>query len=194
MQIAQTLSQETSDDQLATLLKNGETRAIDILIKRHRLFVTRIASRFLFSHEDTREVVQDTFIRVWKNIRKYDNRNRFTTWLYAITFNLCLDRMKSVKKRRQMFYSENEWQSTEFQPVYDDPAGDVDKELIERAIQTIARELGERQRIVFILRDIHDMPVNKVCQITGFDPVKVKTNLYYARKYIREKLVEGGYI
>jgi len=194
LQIAQTLSQDASDDQLATILKDGETRAIGILIERHRLFVTRIAARFLLSDEDTREVVQDTFIRVWKNIRKYDNRNRFTTWLYAITFNLCLDRIKSVKRRHQMFHSENEWQLTDLQPVYHDPAGDVDKELISGAIWTIARELGETQRMVFILRDIHDIPVNEVCQITGFDPVKVKTNLYYARKYIREKLAEGGYI
>lgn len=92
-----------------------------------------------------------------------------------------------------MFYSENEWQP-DLQPVYDDPAGDVDNKLIISTIRTIARELGETQRMVFILRDIHDIPVNDVCKVSGFDPVKVKTNLYYARKHIREKLKEGGYI
>ena len=165
-----------------------------ILIERHRHFVTGIASRFLLSQEDTREVVQDTFIRIWKHTGDYDNRSRFTTWLYTITFNICLDRIKAIKRRRELFCPANEGQLADLLAAYGDQARDLDREIIAGAVRNIAGGMAETQRIVFVLRDIHDMTVEEVCRITGFDTTKVKTNLYHARKYMREKLLEGGYL
>jgi RNA polymerase sigma-70 factor (ECF subfamily) len=50
------------------------------------------------------------------------------------------------------------------------------------------------QQLIFILRDLQDLPVEEVCRITGFKPDKVKANLFHARKFMREKLIQGGYL
>jgi RNA polymerase sigma-70 factor, ECF subfamily len=192
--ITQTGSRDTGDDKLVALVKQGDTGAIGILIERYRIYVTRTASRFLLSDEDIREVVQDTFIRVWKNIGDFDSRSRFTTWLHVITFNLCLDKLKAIRRRRKIFHSGNVGNTLDIQAEYFDPSRDADMEVIAGAIKSIAGELGDVQRLVFILRDLQDLPVSEVCSITGFDAVKVKTNLYHARKYLREKLWKGGYL
>jgi RNA polymerase sigma-70 factor (ECF subfamily) len=61
-------------------------------------------------------------------------------------------------------------------------------------IRKLAGQLSRVQKLVFVLRDIQDLPVEEVCRITGFGAGKVKSNLYYARKIIREKLEKGGYL
>ena len=194
MRITHTGSKDIGDDTLITMMKQGDTGAMGILIKRHRIYITRIASRFLLSDDDILEVVQDTFIRVWRNIRDFDNRSRFTTWLYTIAFNLCLDKLKAIRRRREIFHSVNEVNVLDVQVELNDPSADADMEEIAGAIRSIAGELAELQRVVFILRDLQDLPVSEVCRITGFDAVKVKTNLYHARRNIREKLCKGGYL
>jgi len=166
---------------------------LGILVERHREYAARIASRFMLGDDDICEVVQDAFIRVWKHAGDYDSRNRFTTWFYTIVFNLCLDRMKSLRRKG--------WRTTGYNPSDMDlpaapaeAAGSYDREVITGAVRMYAAELGEVQRTVFILRDLQDLPVEEVCRVTGFDAVKVKTNLYHARKYVRERLMKGGYL
>ena len=191
----QQVQPDISDDaRLIVRIVSGDTAALGILINRHRKFVAGIASRFLLGEEEVCEVVQDAFIRVWKHAAEYDSRNRFTTWLYTITFNLCLDRMKSLKRRREVRIPEHADAGTGAIAGYGEAATAFDREVIHAAVREIAEGLGAVQRHVFILRDLQDMTVEEVCEITGFDSVKVKTNLYHARKYVRERLIQGGYL
>ena len=194
MKIADRDSRNTSDNELVALVREGDTGALGLLIERHRLYVTRIASRFLLSGDELKEVVQDTFIRVWKNIRDFDNRSRFTTWLYIIVFNLCLDRLKAIRRRRKIFPPVNEESFAYSQIEFIESSDVLDMKILADVIRSAAGELADVQRVVFILRDLQDLPVSEVCSITGFDAVKVKTNLYHARKYMREKLWKGGYL
>lgn len=172
----------------------GDTAALGILMGKHREYVARIASRFLLRDEEICEVVQDAFIRVWKHAGEYDSRSRFTTWLYTITFNLCLDRLKAIKRRHALVVPVYATAETDSPQEQYDAAGSYDREVITGAVREYASELGEVQRTVFILRDLQDLPVEEVCEMTGFDTVKVKTNLYHARKYVRERLIQGGYL
>jgi len=176
------------------MIRQGNTKAIGILVTRHRAYIANIAGRFLLADEDVCEVVQDTFIRVWKHIDEFDDRNRFTTWLYTIAFNLCLDKMKAIRKKRKIFERIGDTTPAGLAENQPDPSGKLDDKLIAKAVRRFADELGDMQRAVFVLRDLQDLPVEEVCRITGFDAVKVKTNLYYARKYMREKLLKGGYL
>jgi RNA polymerase sigma-70 factor (ECF subfamily) len=191
----QQIQPDISDDaRLIVRTVNGDTAALGILIDRHRKFVAGIASRFLLRDEEICEVVQDAFIRVWKHAGEYDSRNRFTTWLYTITFNLCLDRIKSLKRRREVMVPEQADADTRSVAGYAEAAAGFDREVIHAAVREFAAELGEVQRHVFILRDLQDLSVEEVIEMTGYDAVKVKTNLYHARKIMRERLTEGGYL
>ena len=164
------------------------------LVERHQPYVSRIVSRFLFCEEDSREVVQDTFIRIWKHLEDYDGRCRFTTWIYTIAFNLCLDKTKALKRRREVRIPMNLENEVEYLTENRNQNSYADHTGLGMVIRIMARELSKVQRLVFVLRDIQDLPVEEVCRITGFDAGKVKSNLYYARKFIREKLEKGGYL
>jgi RNA polymerase sigma-70 factor (ECF subfamily) len=190
----QPIIDENQDEKLVSLIRQGNAVAFNQLVERHKNFITRVVSRFLFSEEDSREVVQDTFIRIWKNLDEYDGNRRFTTWIYTIAFNLCLDKTRVLKRRHEVgFPSDYEARAAGF-GVTTEQNADPDQVLLGKVIRSFAEKLSKVQRLVFVLRDIQDLPVEEVCRITGFDADKVKSNLYYARKFVREKLEKGGYL
>jgi RNA polymerase sigma-70 factor (ECF subfamily) len=190
----QTTIPENQDEKLVCLIRQGNSVAFGHLVERHRPYIARIVSRFLLGEEDSQELVQDTFIRIWKHLDDYDGHCRFTTWIYTIAFNLCLDKTKALKRRRENRIL------PDYESLADTLTGSTDLNSISdhdglgSVIRRLALQLSKVQRLVFVLRDIQDLSVEEVCQITGFDAGKVKSNLYYARKFIREKLVKGGYL
>jgi RNA polymerase sigma-70 factor (ECF subfamily) len=181
------------DEELAKMAINGNTMAFRLLVERHNQYATRIASRFLLREEDIRDIVQESFIKVWKHLANFDGQCRFTTWFYTIVFNLCLDRLKILRRRHEFPISDNRSTFPETR-VFEDPAAHLDQTDMMREVRKHALRLSRVQRLVFTLRDLQDLPVIEVCRITGFDEQKVKANLYYARKSIREKLIREGYL
>jgi RNA polymerase sigma-70 factor, ECF subfamily len=184
----------SSDEKLVNLAAEGSTMAFRMLVDRHSHYVIGIASRFLLKEEDAHEVVQDTFIRVWKHLKNYDHRSLFTTWLYSISFNLCLDKIRVNRRRREIRFEGNEMGTDDGENASHRISDTLDAESIAQAVREFAGSLSQVQRQVFILRDLQDLSVEEVCQVTGYDGSKVKSNLYHARKFIREKLLKGGYL
>jgi RNA polymerase sigma-70 factor (ECF subfamily) len=190
----QTSIHENRDEKLVSLIRQGNSFAFGHLVERHQPYIAGIVSRFLFCEEDSREVVQDTFIRIWKHLDDFDGHCRFTTWIYTIAFNLCLDKTKALKRRREDRFPLNFETRADYKVEIMDQNTNSDHAGLGKVIRSFARQLSKVQRLVFVLRDIQDLPVEEVCHITGFDAGKVKSNLYYARKFMREKLEKGGYL
>ena len=189
-----TCDYDTHDEKLVEMAMNGNSKAFSVLVERHNKYVTRLASRFLFREEDINDIVQDIFVRVWKRLPSFDGRCQFTTWLYTISFNLCIDRLRTMKRKREMQLSGDMVQRYNTWIDDNDTTQKADAVTIALAIRKFASGLSKVQRLVFMLRDLHDLPVVDVCRITGFKPDKVKANLFHARKFMREKLLKGGYI
>ncbi|MBN1895995.1 sigma-70 family RNA polymerase sigma factor, partial [bacterium] len=80
----------------------GDADAFRPVVIHYQEFAHAVAFRILQHEEDARDVVQESFVRVWKNISKFDARKSFSTWLYRIVTRLCLDRLKSRKRRLKM--------------------------------------------------------------------------------------------
>jgi DNA-directed RNA polymerase specialized sigma24 family protein len=99
-----------------------------------------------------------------------------------------------MKRKREIQLSEDMVQRYNTWIDNNDAIQKADAVTIALAIRKYASGLSKVQRLVFILRDLQDLPVEEVCGITGFKPDKVKANLFHARKFLREKLLKGGYL
>lgn len=162
------------------------------LVERYQSYAFKLAFRLLCHEEDARDVVQESFIRVWKHLPKYNPQNKFTTWLYRIVTNLCYDRIKAESRRAKVFsfgFTEHYPGSTAISYSLEDQVGN--KEIAERIIQ-IANNLKTKQRMVFVLRDLHDLSIREVSEILSITTGSVKSNLYHARRNIRKKLEALG--
>ncbi|MFO7369804.1 MAG: RNA polymerase sigma factor [Bacteroidales bacterium] len=158
------------------------------LVEMHQSFVYATAFRLLCNEPDTEEVVQDTFVRVWRNLSRFNREMRFSTWVYKIVVNLCFDRMRSGKVRKATLSL-----NREDIRLPDPPSGeDIETSYINteqaKIIGYLTDKLSPQQRIVFSLSELEELSVVEISEITGMTPNKIKSNLYCAKQSIRKKL------
>ena len=151
----------------------------------------RLAYRLLGSSDESQDVCQDAFVRVWEHFSSYDRSRPFQAWLTTIVTRLALDRLR--RRQRMTFWFPK---SNGGVPALDEvPSGapGIDRSAewsdLHALVVSVAGRLPPTQRIVFALRDLEDLDVEEVASVTGLSTSSIKTNLSYARRRIREILI-----
>lgn len=168
-------------------VKIGDHTAFKILVEKHQLYAYKLAFRILYDDEEAKDVVQDSFLKIWKNIHSFNSKQKFTTWMYKIVTNTAIDRYRAIKKTSKV-------NNTSVNEVMSNLQGkntllDFENKQLGELIKTMADKLPEKQRIVFVLRDLQGMDSQEVQEILDITAITVKSNLYHARKIIKQKLV-----
>ena len=177
------------EEDVVTRSQCRDLAAFEQLVRKYQPYAFSLAMKFLCDEAEASDVVQDSFLRVWKNIDRYDPKQKFTTWLYKIVVNLCVDRFRALKRSRSIFLSRDRDPAMEDLPDEHDWETLRSYEQLADVIRTLSGRLSPKQRMVFTLRDLQDLTVEEVVEITGLSTGSVKTNLHYARKSIRDVLV-----
>jgi len=164
----------------------GDHHAFRVLVDTHQAFAYAVAFRFMGHAGDAEDIVQEAFVRLWKNLHQYRPAVKLTTWLYRIIANLCLDLLKSrpERQRRSAVSIEASYDVT----TQNTPEGYLQQQELMDAIRAAADELTPLQRAVFVLRDLEGLPVEEVSDILSMPAGNVKSNLYYARRKVGERL------
>lgn len=171
-------------NELITRSKHKDGNAFRQLVECHQSMIYSLAYRLLCNEEETKDAVQETFIRVWMNLHGFDTSRKFSTWVYAIATNLCYDKLKSSRHFARSLPLEmlSDVISNE----------DMEKKMIDSElgalIATLTDELTPKQKMVFTLRDLEDLEVEEIVQITGMTTSQIKSNLFLARQALRTKL------
>lgn len=181
------------EDQVFKLLakaKQGDINSFRLIIRSYQRYGFAVAFKILCNEDDAKDVVQESFIRIWKNISSFNYQNKFSTWMYKIVVNLCYDKLKEIKRsnRRIEKYDNNEIERL-FINEHNLEQEISNKELAAK-IKLISNDLPAKQRTIFVLRDLEGLSIAEVTQITEMSEAAVKTNLVYARRSIREKLIK----
>jgi len=167
-------------------LARGDRSALAVLIERHQQRVLELAYRTLGSWDLAEDVAQETFLRVWRAAAGYEPRARFTTWLYRIVVNLCLD----ARKRSQPVTADP---PDAADPKGPDPAAVLDSAGRRNAIQEAVAGLPDRQRVALVLHRFSDLTIHDVAEATGWTESAVESLLVRAYANLRgrlEKVVE----
>ncbi len=177
--------QSPAELELIRRSQEGDQQAFKKLVEMHQALAYAVAFRFTGIRSEAEDITQEAFVRVWKSLGKYREGIKLSTWLYKIIMNLCLDFQKSSRhKRDRMTVEVGSADRTE-----DEGKRQDDAEMVSVIIK-LAKTLPEKQQMVFVLRDLEMLPVDEVCEVTGMNAGKVKSNLYYARMTIREGLTK----
>ena len=170
--------------------QQGDKEAFRWVVKTHQRMIFSLALKMLCDEEEAKDIVQETFIRVWQSIRNYDPQKTFSTWVYTIASRLCIDRLK--KSSRMVVLPEDEITLRRFASDTDSQQSLENREWVS-IVRMLAEGLSDKQRLVFTLCQLEGIPSAEVEQITGLDAKQVKSNLYVARQTIRKRLKDYGY-
>jgi RNA polymerase sigma-70 factor (ECF subfamily) len=161
----------------------GDTKAFALLVTEFQPLVYRLAFRLFCNEDEAWDMVQETFIKVWLSMGKYDGRSRFSTWIYTITVNTCHDRWRTLQ------HTVADADASTLSLISGEEADRAlnNRELRELII-TLTAGLTPTQRLIFTLRDLEELETPEIETITGLTAAKIKSHLYLARKYIRERI------
>ncbi|MBN2160431.1 MAG: sigma-70 family RNA polymerase sigma factor [Spirochaetes bacterium] len=192
----QTVKTGQDDDALIRRFLDGDTGAFDLLVIRYQNMIFNLCYRITSDYDDAGDCAQETFIKVYNNLKKFRFQSSFSTWLYRIAVNTCRNRISSsesrAKKRTVRIDSPAEAGSDPFeiQDCTFNPAEVFEKReevrMIHRAIET----LPEILRVLVVLRDLEGKAYEEISEITGVNLGTVKSRLARARHLLRESLRE----
>ncbi len=186
-----------TDDDTALLLRRclaGDEAAYRELVRRYQRAVYSVAFRMVRSAEDAEDLTQETFVRVFKALDRYDPTRPFQAWLFTITSRLAIDhirrrRMKTVPLFRSEPGSEEE-QAVELE----DPGLAPDELAVrseeERGVRDLIDTLPPHYRIVVLLRHQQDLSYEEIAQMLHLPRGTVKARIHRARALLKERLEE----
>lgn len=166
---------------------SGNQRSFRELVEDSQAFAYSLAFRFINQHDEAEDIVQDAFVKVWKNLDRFDFNYRFKTWLGKIVTNLCLDLAKSSKKKYEMMNIEI---SKGLHIAKEKTSDEVERNELNEMIWRLAAKLTDKQRAVFILRDLEHYEPHEVCQMLNVSSENLKSNLYHGRLKMKELLTQ----
>lgn len=177
-----------SDHELIRSAQKGEERAFEELVRRHEERAVRVALSLVANREDARDLAQEAFLRVFRNLERFDFEHEFTTWLYRIVTNLAIDLLR--KRRPAISTSAEEEEEADLDLA--DPEGEAPSapmehmETAERVRACIDR-LAPHFRSVMILRELEGLPCTEIARIVGTTHVTVRWRLHRGRKLFLEE-------
>jgi RNA polymerase sigma-70 factor (ECF subfamily) len=182
--------EDAEDIRLMALASTGNMAAFEQLVERHQRMVVGTVGRMLGTNSDAEDIAQQVFVRVWKNLKRYEPRAKFTTWLLKITRNLVFNELRRRSRHPAVpLQSESD---EEERPLKDEQAISPDASLLEHELQealdAAIAQLPETQRMAVILRRYEELSYEEIAEALDQSVSAVKSLLFRARTELRESL------
>lgn len=168
------------DQHYIQLIRNGKSNAFAVLVDRYKDMVYTLALKMLQNKEEAEEIAQDTFLKAFQAIQNFKGDSKFSTWLYKITYNTCLDRLKKAKKQKTTTYIEDfsEHQVKAIESIIEN----IDEKEKNKAIQDCLEKLPAEDAFLITLYYFDGKAVEEVAKILNITSDNVKIKLFRTRK------------
>lgn len=176
---------EQTDATLVARARSGDPDAFRVLVERHSRALFRLAFRMTGNQQDAEDVVQESFLRAYKQLAKFDQRASFGTWLYRIAANCSLDFVRARKRRAGESEDEVVLQLPTHDPTPERMA--LSGEVRERVLEAM-NELSANERTAFILRHFEGMKIEEVSRVLECQPGAAKHSVFRAVQKLRRSL------
>lgn len=190
-----------TDEQLMAAYREGEVAAFQELVRRHERPVYRFCMRSLGNPDAAADAVQEVFLRVVKNAARWEERAKFTTWMYTIARNFCIDEARKRNFRKTDSLNEKVGRDDDGgtekidQVAEQGPGSDrlTDSVRIRQVVDAALAELPEEQREVFCMRQYGGLPFKEIAEAVGAGENTVKSRMRYALATLQKALLAAGF-
>ena len=175
------------DSEVVQAFLEGEARAFDILVARYDARLLNFVYRTLGDRERARDLVQETFVRVYRHLHRFDQTKKFSTWAYTIASNLAKNELRNRSRNPLVLFQtiRRNWDADHRPLEWEDPCYKPDDLFRKRHLRALVKgaveELPEHHRMVFVLRELEGKTYEEIAEITGCNLGTVKSRLNRAR-------------
>lgn len=169
------------DDQLIQNILNGDESSFSVLVEKYQNHIYSICISILKNPNEAEEAAQDTFIKIYKNLSKYNGESKFTTWTYKIAYRTSLD---YIRKRKHTTSLDDVEFGMEASGDLSD--SNIQKNELSKLIQKAITHLATDEAAIIKLFYLDEMNINEVVEVTGFTKSNVKVKLFRGRKKLSD--------
>jgi len=170
----------TNDQVYIEAILNGDANAFTVLVDRYKDLVFTLSLRMMKHTEEAEEAAQDTFIKAYKSLNKFKGDSKFSTWIYRVAYNTCLDRLKK-NKRQQYTVEINEYTEHQVKTI-DNALDQIEAKEKQQAIQDCLALLPSEDSFLLTLYYFEELSLEEIGKIVSLKPNNVKVKLFRSRK------------
>src|SRR5262249_16203922 len=179
---------ELPDRELAVRAREGDMVCFETLVTRKTPAVVSLARRIVGNSEDARDVAQMVFLRVWKEIHRYDERYSLNTWLYRIATNLAIDFLRSSRSRERAHGATLHLVREREESTAGVATRTAEDRELARLFEVVSGKLSEKQKAAFVLREMEECETRDIAEILGCGESTVRNHLFNARRILRKEM------
>jgi RNA polymerase sigma-70 factor (ECF subfamily) len=167
--------------------RNGDLHNFRKVVEKTTPMIFSVAFRILGDEDAARDIVQDTMVTIWQKLSRIKTVESYKTWAYRIAVNKCYDQLRKQKRQKENRYDDQTWAIIS-NHISEEGITELENKENAQIINLLTNKLSQKQKAVFILSELEEMPAGEIAKITGMNRSAVKANLYYARKNIESLL------
>ena len=187
-----------TQQELVTRAKAGDSDAFGQLLEENQDRVYSLALRMVNNPEDAADLAQEAFLSAWRNLESFQGEAAFSTWLYRLTTNLCIDFLRKEKRKRSagtVLYlddTEEEEGSIDLPDYSADPHRQLEQTEVREHLAAAMAALSPEHRKILSLREVSGLSYQEIADILDVEEGTVKSRIARARNALRKKLLESG--
>lgn len=180
-----------SDAELVRRFKMGDESAFSSVVLKYKERLLLAAQSILGDENEAMDISQETFVKVYFNIKKFRGDSGLYTWMYRILYNLCISALR--RKKIISFVSLDERENSKgYISKLPDPGEEIERKEIRTAVNEALNELPLRQRTVFVMKQIDGLKHEEIANIIGITEGAVKASYFHAVKKLQKLLGKYG--
>jgi RNA polymerase sigma-70 factor, ECF subfamily len=176
---------QPDDRLLVETIRGGDAEAFEQLVRRKTPKVYALCYRIIGNAEDAKDIAQLVFIKLWENLGKYDSAYAFDTWLYRMVTNVAIDFIRNRQSRENAVNSTLRLVRTSTDA---EQGVVVQRKEIETVFNEVSAVLSPKQKTIFVMREMEDLPSAEIAKILGCRESTVRNHLFNARKLMQAQL------
>ena len=185
-----------TEQELVTRAKAGDDEAFAQLMRDNEKRIYNLTLRMTGNPEDAMDLAQETFLNAWRGLKFFKGDSAFSTWVYRLASNACIDHLRRQKRRQDISAPMPVNDEDDSVPDIPDerflPEQELDRQELRRAVAAGLDQLSDEHRQVLVMREINGLSYQEIGDILDLEEGTVKSRIARARNSLRKILVESG--
>lgn len=185
-----------TEQELIQAARSGDQKAFAALVEANQAMVYSLAYRMTGNSEDAADLTQEAFLNAWRGLARFQGQASFSTWLYRLTSNACIDFLRREKRRSTLSLTleadEEESRQTEVSDERWSPEALLDRQESLQAVRRALGQLSDEHREVLLLRELEGLSYREIAQALDLEEGTVKSRIARARLALRDFLLQSG--